>query len=366
MKRVNNLFDSLISDENLLKAIEEVNRTHHWKHGHKPNKTTAWVEMTKEKRVKDLRNIILNGFQQNPPKIVNRYDVSAKKWRTISEPAQWPDQYIHHALVQVLQPVMMRGMDKYCCGSIKGRGTHYAKHAIEVWMKTDAAGTKYCLCMDIRHFYDNLNPVIVMLRLKHLIKDYRILNVAWRVVCRGIKIGAYPSQWFANTTLQPLDVLIRQSGLCNHYVRYMDNITIFGSNIYKLRQLKYKVEHWLNTIYLQVKGDWQIYSTDKRLPNAVGYRYGRDYVLPRKNNLLRLKRALSRYRRRVQNGEQVSLNLALSILSRLGQLKHCNNYSLYKSLFKGERIFRNLKKIANKSRSSIMTWDTYMTSLSTT
>lgn len=363
MKRVSNLFPSLISDENLLKAIEEVNRTHHWRHGHKPNKVTAWVELTKEQRVKDLRKIILEGFQQKPPRIVRRYDVGAKKWRTISEPVQWPDQYVHHALIQVLQPVMMRGMDKYCCGSIKGRGTHYAKHAIEVWMRTDPKGTKYCLCMDIRHFYDNLNPVIVMQRLQSLVKDYRLLNVVWRVICRGIKIGAYPSQWFANTTLQPLDVMIRQSGLCNHYVRYMDNITIFGKSKERLRTLKMRIEQWLNSKYLTVKGDWQIYCSDARLPNAVGYRYGRNYILPRKGNLLRLKRSLAKYRKLVQNGEQISLNLALSILSRLGQLKHCNNCTLYSSLFRGQKIVKQLKKLVAANRTGLIGWDEYLGSI---
>lgn len=44
MKRAGKLFDTLISDDNLLRAIDEVNRTHHWNRGHKPNTCTAWVE----------------------------------------------------------------------------------------------------------------------------------------------------------------------------------------------------------------------------------------------------------------------------------------------------------------------------------
>ena len=360
MKRVNNLFESLISDENLLKAIYEVDKSHHWKTGHRPNHTTAWVEMTKEKRVEVLRQTIITGFEQRPPRIVERYDVSAKKTRIISEPKQWPDQYIHHALIQVLQPVMMRGMDKYCCGSIRGRGTHYAKNAIEIWMRKDIKGTQYCLCMDIRHFYDNLNPNIVMNRMKCLIKDWRVLNLIWRVIKNGIKIGAYPSQWFANTTLQPLDVMIRQSGLCNHYVRYMDNITVFGSSKVRLKRLKRRIEKWLKSHLLEVKGDWQIYNTDKRLPSAVGYRYGRGYTLPRKSNFLRLKRCLRKYRRNLRINHPVSSRLANSILSRLGQLKHCNNCNLYAYLFKGHKIVRNLKKIISKDRTILLTWDTYM------
>lgn len=360
MKRVNNLFESLISDENLERAIYEVNKSHHWKSGHRPNHTTAWVEMTKEWRVEVLRTHIVNGFVERPPRIVKRYDVSARKWRVISEPIQYPDQYIHHALIQVLQPVMMRGMDRYCCGSIRGRGTHYAKRAIEGWIKTDQKGTQYCLSMDIRHFYDNLDPHIVMERMKSLVKDYRVLDLIWRVIKNGIKIGAYPSQWFANTTLQPLDVMIRQSGLCCHYVRYMDNITVFGSSKNKLKTLKHRIECWLNSHHLEVKGDWQLYPTSKRSPNAVGYVYGQTYTIPRKNNFLRLKRTINKYRKAIRNHKPVSVRLANSILSRLGQLKHCNNYNLYSYLFKGEKIVRELKRIVSSDKRSLMTWNDYM------
>lgn len=142
MKRVGKLFDSLISDENLTQAIDEVNRTHHWRTHHRPNKCTAWVEETKAERVAELRKIIIEGFEPKEPHVTRRWDASAQKWRTVSEPAQWPDQYVHHALIQILQPKMMRSMDFYCCGSIRGRGPHQERKAIENWMAHDAKGTK--------------------------------------------------------------------------------------------------------------------------------------------------------------------------------------------------------------------------------
>ena len=100
MKRIGHLWETLVSDENLYRAVDEVNRTHHWLPGHRPNKCTAWVERTRDARVQALRDILTNCFHPNPPKVKRRYDAAAKKWRTISEPKQWPDQYVHHALVQ--------------------------------------------------------------------------------------------------------------------------------------------------------------------------------------------------------------------------------------------------------------------------
>ena len=122
MHRADNLWDPLISDENLDGPIEDVNSTHHWHSHHRPNTCTAWVEETREDRVKEMRADLIEGFVQQPCSKRRRYDASARKWRDTNEPKQWPDQYIHHAAVRVLQPVMMRGMDPYCCGSIRTRG----------------------------------------------------------------------------------------------------------------------------------------------------------------------------------------------------------------------------------------------------
>ena len=349
-------------------AIREVNQTHHWHTHHRPNACTAWVEETMPERVEELRKIITEGFEPKPPKVTQRWDMSACKWRTVCEPVQWPDQYVHHALIQVLHKTMMRGMDNYCCGSIKGKGPHYARKAIASWMKKDARGTKYEFMADIRHFYDSLKPEIVMDRMKHLIKDHMVLDLIERIVAEGILIGAYTSQWFANTVLQPLDALIRQSGLCKHYVRYMDNLTIFGSNKRNLRKLKELIEDWLASHGLELKCDWQIFpvplqdtGTKQRLPDAVGYRYGRGFTIPRKKNYFRLKRSMARYRRRKRNGSPVTYGMAGSILSRLGQLKHCNNANFYKNLFRGKKVMKELKGIQRQAqRKEELTWNTYL------
>lgn len=60
MKRVGHLWDIMISDDNIKKAILIVNLSHRWQFGHKPNKTVVWVEVTVEERVKELREIIEN------------------------------------------------------------------------------------------------------------------------------------------------------------------------------------------------------------------------------------------------------------------------------------------------------------------
>ena len=95
MKRAKNLFEKLVSDDNLLLAIDEVNRTHHWRTHHRPNSCTAWVEETKEERVVELRQIIIDGFEQKKPMCPQRWDASAGSGaRSASRPSGRTSMFI--------------------------------------------------------------------------------------------------------------------------------------------------------------------------------------------------------------------------------------------------------------------------------
>ena len=358
MKRAKDIYIKIIDEANILAAIEEVNSTHRWNQGHKLNRTVLWVESTKPDRVKEIREIIENGFTPAPPRHRRIYDQAAGKWRDICEPKLYPDQYIHHAVIQVLTPIMMKGMDKWCCGSIRKRGTHYGAKAIKKWMKKDPSGTKYSLELDIKHFYDSIEPQQVMCRMRQLIKDGRALHLIEVLIQDGILIGCYFSQWFANTLLQPIDRLIRESGLCTHYIRYMDNFSIYGSNKRKLRKLFYMIQEWLNAHGLQVKENWQIFKiTTHRLPNALGYRYGRGFTFVRKNTLLRIKRKLKTIYRTIDSGEKLPIKMATGMISRLGQLKHCNSKKLRERILR-QNFVRMLKNIIRKHQKlEVIKWN---------
>ena len=338
MKRANNLFPKLVSEENLRLAIFAVNVTHRFHPHHRPNRTVARVEADIDRYVKELREIITGGYEANEPRLARRWDKSAGKWRDISEPRLWPDQYVHHAVIQVLEPIMMRGMDNFCCGSIRNRGIHYGVRAIKKWMRTDPKGTKYAEELDIHHFYDSLTAETVM---KH-----------------GILIGAYFSQWFANTVLQPLDRLIRESGLCDHYLRYMDNFTLFGRNQPQLRRLPERLANGLSAHGLRLTGKWLLDPTAKRTVAALGYRFGRGYTLLRKRNMVRLKHSLSACRRAMRRHHAIKPALAQGLLSRLGQMKHCNHVHFFQSYVEAG-LQRKLKCVVREhARKERARWNT--------
>lgn len=350
MKRVKDLFPSLISDENIVKAIEEVNRTHRSRKG-RLNKTVIWVEATLPDRIKELRQIILDGYEQSPAIKRRRYDHSAGKWRVIAEPKLYPDQYIHHMVIQVLQPVMMRGMDFWCCGSIRGRGTSRGMRGIKNWMHKDTKYTKYAAELDIYHFYDSIQPEVVMDRMRELIKDEKMLDVIYSLVKDGIMIGAYFSQWFANTLLQPMDNMIRQQLHIKHYVRYMDNITIFSNNKKLLHKAVRAINAWLNGVHLRLKDNWQVYRTKSRMVTGLGYRYSKDKVLLRKKNLLKIKRSISNLRSRLSQNRSISFKQASGLISRIGMLNHCECRNIRRRLLQSNLIY-SLKNIIKNSSSA--------------
>lgn len=351
MKREGNLWNSLISDDNLRKAITTVCKSHRWVHyPNARNKITTWMESDISARVKELRAILVNGFVPGENKNKRRYDVNAGKWRDIVEPPLFPDQCIHHALVQVTEKVMMRGMDYWCCGSIKNRGAHFGATGLKKWMS--AKRTSYCIELDIYHFYDSIKPEHVMNRMKRLIKDHKVLDLIWRIVKDGVSIGAYCSQWFANTLLQPLDELIRKTG-ATRYLRYMDNFTILTNRKRTANKIIKAIRSWLGEIGLEIKGNWQKFNRKNRYPNALGYRFGEGFTLLRKKNLLRLKRFLKRFYYLWSSGKFIPVKFAQGLLSRLGMLRHCNSVALYER-FVRPKTQKHLKDIVRKWQREIV------------
>ena len=160
---------------------------------------TEIAEMLKEHR-----------YQPSP----NRYKVikdgSSQKERRITIPAFYPDQAIQWAVVQVLQPLFMRGMYRYCCGSVPKRGGLMAKKYVErVLRKNDI---KYTLKLDIKKFFPSVSHKKLKSLLAKRIKDEETLVLLYSIIDNGgegLPIGYYTSQWLSNFYLQEVDHYIK-------------------------------------------------------------------------------------------------------------------------------------------------------------
>ncbi len=160
MKRVR-VYQQIISDENLSLAIDDVNRSHRRNPDHSLNKTVLEIEAHKDEYIVKLREyieaLVAGDEHLHKPIVRRKWDGNADngkgKWREINEPLLWPDQYVHHAALQPMIPHIMRGMDRYCIASVKGRGNSYGVKALKKWMKDDPVGTRICVECDIYHCF---------------------------------------------------------------------------------------------------------------------------------------------------------------------------------------------------------------------
>lgn len=185
---------------------------------------------------------LLKGKEYRPtkPTIKIIQDASSGKVRTIHKPNFFPDQIIHWALMLQLQPILMKGMYKYNCGSVPNRGTSYGQKVVRKWMDTDRKHTKYCLKMDVSKFYPSIDNDILKQMFRRKIKDRDCLWLIDSIVDsnQGQPIGYYTSQWFANFFLEGLDHYIKEELGVKYYVRYVDDLVLFGNNKKTLHKVR--------------------------------------------------------------------------------------------------------------------------------
>jgi hypothetical protein len=291
-----------------------------------------------EESVQFVRELLVNkSYVPNtyyPAKIT---DGLSKKERTIYKPKFFPDQVIHWCLINIIRPLIMRGMYHWSCASIPGRGPHYAKKACERWIRHDYKNTRYCLKLDIRKYYPSVDRERLKDKFRRFIKDKDTLWLIDEVIDShrpGLPIGNYTSQWFANFYLQDADHYIKEELRIKHYIRYMDDLVLFGPNKRKLRRKFRLLRRFLKNEGLRVKGNWQIFNVSKRHLDFCGFCFGRDKTYVRKRITKRMRR---RYFSFFKNP---SKRKAASLMSYYGWLKCTDSYILFKKYFSKINIIK--------------------------
>jgi RNA-directed DNA polymerase len=266
-------------------------------------------------------------YKPSPYVIKTVRDGARQKERTIYKPRFYPDQTIHWALMLQLEPVIMRGMYRYSCGSVPGRGTSDGQNTLRNWLDTDRRGTKYCLKMDVSKFYPSVDNEILKQMFRRKIKDEDCLWLIDTIIdsAQGLPIGNYTSQWFANFYLEGLDRFIKQELGVRYYIRYVDDLVLLGPNKKKLHAARRAIANYLSGIGLQLKGNWQVFRVDDRGIDFLGLRFFRTHTILRKRNALRIRRRM----RKIARKGHLSYRDACAVISYWGWIKRSNSYGFY-------------------------------------
>jgi hypothetical protein len=119
----------------------------------------------------------------------------------------------------------------------------------------------YFLQCDIRKFFPSVDHKVLKQKLTNKFKDKDLLWLLFTILdCapadfpegKGIPIGNFTSQYFANLYLDGLDHFIKETLRIPGYVRYMDDFVLFSSHKQHLRDALTEVQSFLASIQLQL------------------------------------------------------------------------------------------------------------------
>ena len=341
MKRVGYLHEKIIDKNNIRTAIYNASKRKRKRPGVKK------VMDDIESHVDKIHLMLLDGEYIPSPFIEQSIvDNSSGKIRTIQKPKFFPDQCVHWAIMQIVEPVLSKGMDYYCCASVKGRGGKRGQAAVKKWLKNDPKNTKYTFQMDISKFYPSIDQDSLISLLRRKIKDAKCMQLLIAIIRSieiGLPLGNYSSPIFANFYVQRSDHRIKEKLGIKYMVRYMDDVVMFGPNKKKLHKVRKAIVDYLEKLKLTVKGNWQVFKTDSRPLDFLGYRFYRDHTTMRRRNALRIRRRV----RKVHKKRELSFKDAAAIMSYLGWVYHTDSHGFYEKYLKP---YINIKKMKGVNR----------------
>jgi RNA-directed DNA polymerase len=247
MRRINHLFDQVCTWPNLHSAWRKA------KSGSRKNRESAAFAYHLETELIQLLQSLKD--QQWQPAPFRCFEIYDPKQRTIAV-APFRDRVVHHALVNVLEPIWEARFIKDSFATRKEKGVHKAVAQAQVYLRQN----QWFLKTDVEKFFDSVDHDTLIRIIARTIKCKATLALCDTLVRNaganghGLPIGNRTSQFFANVYLHQLDLYIKQTLRVQHYVRYMDDFVLFSDDKTQLLLWKALVEQFLHdTLHLMLK-----------------------------------------------------------------------------------------------------------------
>lgn len=183
------------------------------------------VDEDPEKYLGQLQEMLLNKTY-NTSEYVTFIKHDSGKDREIFKLPYFPDRICQWAILQVIEPYLVKNFIKNTYSAIPGRGIHLALHDIDQAVQHDVPGTQYCLKIDARKYYPSINHDILKKKYRRLFKDDDLLWLLDEIIDStpgdtGIPIGNYLSQYSGNFYLSSFDHWMKEVKHVKYYYRYI-------------------------------------------------------------------------------------------------------------------------------------------------
>lgn len=319
MKRIDNLYEKIYDMDNLRLAHKHAKRGKGW------YQEVQMVEVNTEFYLMVLQNMLIRKtYRTSEYETFTR--IEGGKERLIYKLPYYPDRICQWAILQVIEPYLLRNLTADTYSALPGRGVHCGLKRLRNDIRKDEEGCKYCLKFDVKKYYPSIDHDILKAKYRRMFKDEDLLWLLDEIIDStetGIPIGNYLSQYSANIYLSDFDHWIKEEKKVKHYHRYMDDIVILAGSKEYLHELRQDIVEYLRDIKLEMKSDYQIFPTYVRGVDFLGYRTFRNYTLVRKRTVKRMKQKIS-------SMDEVGDSEYSSIQSYKGWLMHANAFRLTK------------------------------------
>lgn len=323
MKRVGNLYEKIYDIENLRLAHRQARK------GKSFYTEVKLVDENEDEYLYRLQDMLMHKtYHTSEYEIFEKKE--GKKVRKIYKLPYFPDRICQWAIIQVIEPYLLRTLTDDTYSALPGRGVERARRKLVRALKTDEENTAWCLKIDISKYYPNINIDKLKLKYRRLFKDDSLLWLLDEILDSnpdtGVPIGNYISQYSGNIYLSDFDHRVKEVYHVKYYFRYMDDMVFLAKTKKELQALlKDVVKYISEELDLKVKDSWSLFRVDDRGIDFVGYVFKHDSIRLRKSIAQSIKRTSSKIRWRVNNDMELDRHLYFSFNSLRGWLKHSHS-----------------------------------------
>ena len=353
----NHLYGDVCSWENLLLAWRRCRRRKRY------TSAAADFAFDWEVRLLQLRQQLTD--QVWTPGPYRNFQISDPKPRQISA-APFTDRVVHHAVVNVLEPLFERRFvfDSYACR--RGRGTHRAIARAQHFLRL----YPWSLKTDIVKFFPNIDHDLLMQQLRRCLKDRKLLWLLQTIVDSGIgvlsaeaskfrfpgddlfsalrptglPIGNLTSQFFANVFLDPVDHFVREELRVPGYVRYCDDLVLFGHSREQMWEYRDRLAERLQSLRLRLHATKTHVAPASSGVRFLGVRVRREGLRLLSSGVRRFTRRMARREWELQQGQVQFREIAGSIRAWIAHARQVNSHGVVCSVLKRLRFRRRSRR----------------------
>lgn len=298
-RKYKHLFDQITTEENLRLAFAKAAMGKRASFGYLVFREKAETNLAR------IQSELITGTWQ--PKPLREFTVFEPKPRLISAPA-FADRVVHHALINVIDPIYDATFLPWTFACRQGKGTHGGVVWIQAQLRRH--GYTHFLKTDFKSYFASIDRAVLHQEYRRKVTCPRtrwLMEQITPATGTGLPIGALTSQLGANVYGNIADQWLHHQAKVP-FARYMDDIVVLGHDPAQLRDVKAGIEQVAAERMGLRLSRWQVAPISRGI-NFLGYRIWPTHKLLRRSSVTRAKRKIRTY---AQHGDTDALRAFLS------------------------------------------------------